>query len=194
MHVPPSKVDKAVEKGPTMRSKMVFLIAVLALLVAACGSDEAELPLAPTDDNPPPAAGACHEDEPDCDDTPGDIGAPVDLPDVDPTDIVELFGVDALVDSAPEGVVTAQGFYIDDADGTRLCSLLAESLPPQCGGASIPLEGPVAFETQTSQGVSWTDVPVVVVGELIDGAFVISSGRRPSPDGRPQRQPIRRDA
>jgi hypothetical protein len=56
----------------------------------------------------------------------------------------------------------------------KLCSALAESYPPQCGGASLVLDG---LDLATIQGLttptepdyahtSWTESPIVVHGTL----------------------------
>jgi hypothetical protein len=52
---------------------------------------------------------------------------------------------------------------------------LAESFPPQCGGASIPLADTSAIDPDsinTNQGISWTDDEVFILGEIVDGVFV----------------------
>ena len=70
--------------------------------------------------------------------------------------------------------VTVSGFLIADRDGnTRLCSVLAESLPPQCGGDRINLLGFDAssvLNSKTPQRPSdigttrWTDHQITVTG------------------------------
>ncbi|NIR41603.1 MAG: hypothetical protein GWN79_26950, partial [Actinobacteria bacterium] len=72
------------------------------------------------------------------------------------------------------GVIAVKGFVVADADGIRLCDLLAESLPPQCGGTWIELANLDAIdpdELKTEQGVTWTDFPVTVLGEIVDGVL-----------------------
>jgi hypothetical protein len=73
------------------------------------------------------------------------------------------------------GILAVQGFYVDDSNGTRLCEALAESFPPQCGGANVglgDLSGIDLGELQSNGGVTWSDDVVVVIGELIDGVLV----------------------
>ena len=71
--------------------------------------------------------------------------------------------------------VTASGYLIVDTDGnSRLCSLLLESLPPQCGGDRIDLPGfdvstvPSTKNLQFVPGgirtVIWSDSPITVKG------------------------------
>ena len=73
------------------------------------------------------------------------------------------------------GVLAVKGFVVADADGIRLCEALAESMPPQCGGASIDLANLDAIdpdELRTEQGVTWSDSTVTVLGEIVDGMLV----------------------
>ena len=70
--------------------------------------------------------------------------------------------------------VTVSGHLITDSDGkTRLCSVLAESLPPQCGGDWIHLLGFDASSVPNSktpqrpsdiQTTRWTDSYITVTG------------------------------
>ncbi len=152
-------------KNTAIRVGAALLAAVMVL--AACGdaSDE-ELPTAPDTvlDQPDPA-GACLPDEPDCD------------------DMVVVGGVlaggglsvsEALTTTAP-GVLAVRGFLVDDGGEARLCELLAESLPPQCGGASVPVDGYDAVSIgplSVAQGVTWSDSTVVIFGTLQDGRLV----------------------
>ena len=57
-----------------------------------------------------------------------------------------------------------------------MCDLLAESLPPQCGGAVISVTGyeeVLGTPLKSAQGVSWTDELVSLLGEIVDGTFVV---------------------
>jgi len=70
--------------------------------------------------------------------------------------------------------VTVSGFLIADRDGTvRLCSVLLESFPPQCGGDRIELLGfdaSVVPDTSSPQRqsdirtVRWTNDQITVTG------------------------------
>ena len=173
------------------RLSMLALVTVLALFAAACGGDgeatasddPAALPPA-TEDAPPPAAGACEVGEPDCNDTPGiggdELPPPSDLPDESGPGtgmLVEggLTVSDAIGGDAT-GVIAVQGFLLIDADGARLCEALAESFPPQCGGASLPVTGydeVLTSPLSTSGDVSWTDQSVSLLGEIVDGTLVV---------------------
>lgn len=173
------------------RLRMIALLTVLTLLAAACGGDgeatpsddPAALPPA-TEDAPPSAAGTCLAGEPDCNDIPG-VGGDALPP---PSDLEEQPGPatgmvvdggltvsDALSGDAT-GVIAVQGFLLIDADGARLCEALAESFPPQCGGASMPVTGyeeVLGAPLSNSGDVSWTGEPVTLLGEIVDGTLTV---------------------
>ena len=167
------------------------LMAALMLVLAACGStdggDTGELPLNDNpSDTPPAAAGACLEGEPDCNDT-GDMNTPGPLPlDGSSDEGGGVTGSGALADGGltvseamatdATGTIAVQGFLVADGTGARLCEALAESYPPQCGGASVPVmdyEEVVGVPLQNAQGVTWTDDLLSLFGELVDGVFVV---------------------
>jgi hypothetical protein len=145
-----------------MMKKLLILFAVFTLAVAACGGDTDSASELPANDDAAvsgPAAGACLEGEPDCNDTPG--GEPQDLPEpgTDSDPVVNLSIADA---AAASGQVTVTGFLVDVAGESRLCEALAESFPPQCGGASITMTSLDQIdpdELQTEGDVTWTDFP-----------------------------------
>jgi hypothetical protein len=161
--------------------KMLTAIALIALLAAACGDDGAAAD-APGQLPPDPAA-TCPEGTPDCNDTPG-LAEPPILPG-EPDEGVDPGATPMVVDGGltvsealatdSTGPIAVSGFVVEDAAGLRLCEALAESFPPQCGGASIPLADTSTIdpdELQASQGVAWTDSPVTVLGEIVDGILV----------------------
>ena len=164
--------------------RLLLLSAVLAAVLAACGGDASdnELPADPGDDSTPAAAGACLADEPDC----NDIGVPADggelpLPADDGEVVTDGMAAEPLTVSEAvvfdtDGVIAVQGFLFDDGSGPVLCEVLAESFPPQCGGASVAVSGheeAVDVPFVTEQGVTWTDQPLVLFGEYVDGTLVV---------------------
>ena len=185
--------------------KVAAVGAALVLVVAACGGDSddeaapapttaavqdadpAVLPPNPNPSDSPPIAGACLEGEPDCQDIPGQ--EPQDLPvfDEEPgSGDQPVTGMGAVVDGGltvgealttdATGILAVQGFLLDDGSGYRLCEVLAESFPPQCGGATVGItnfEEVLGVPLANSQGVSWTDSTVTFFGELVDGVFVV---------------------
>jgi len=71
--------------------------------------------------------------------------------------------------------VAVRAYVIVAPDGSaRLCDALAESSPPQCGGASLALTGlPDGFLTglRSAQGVRWTDAPLQLIGRVRGDEF-----------------------
>lgn len=90
------------------------------------------------------------------------------------------------LDADTAGVIAVSGFIVADKTSVRLCELLAESLPPQCGGASIVVTGVTAdglnelpdsdkLGLQTAQDVTWTNGIVSLFGEVVQGELVIDT-------------------
>lgn len=167
------------------RSRTLLGIVAFALFAAACGSGTNSTSTVPTDDLAP-IAGACSIDDPDCVDT---AVAGEDEPlflDDEPTDgVTPAAGMvapgggvtvgEALTTDAT-GVLAVTGFVVAGPDGALLCSLLAESLPPQCGGDVVALDGLDSIDPtllQESQGVTWTNEAVTLFGEIVDGTLVV---------------------
>ncbi len=185
--------------------RVLVLVAVLAIVAAACGDDDepaaapsptapaagdpASLPPNPNDDPAAPIAGACLEGEPDCQDIgvptePQDLPIAPEDPNMEPGDVVAPSGmvvgggltVSQALETDAEGIIAVQGFlFIVDGEA-RLCELLAESFPAQCGGASLPVtnyEEVLGTPTIEEQGVTWTDEVVTFLGEIVDGTLVV---------------------
>ncbi len=70
------------------------------------------------------------------------------------------------VDDGTTVVVTGALFVEDDT--VRLCSAVAESFPPQCGGASLEVEGLDLsdLELEEEQGIRWSEGSVEVEGVM----------------------------
>lgn len=159
--------------------KLTLGFAAFALITAACGTSAEEVPVNTNPDVNPAISGACLVDEPDCNDT-GAIGdEPIDLPpssgDVTTGAVVDggLTVSEALTTDAI-GILAVGGFLVDDGTTARLCEALAESFPPQCGGASIELASYSTIDPdslKTEQGVTWTDDHIIMFGEIVDGVF-----------------------
>ena len=163
------------------------VVLVVALMAGACGGTADEIA---TDGAA--IAGTCPIDTPDCVDTVGSSDGPIVANDGplfvndEPTDglspsaplvIGEGLTVSEALATEATGVLAVQGFYVNDGTGALLCESLAESFPPQCGGASIPLQNVDAdnFDIQSEEYVTWTNETVTLFGEIIDGAFVVAS-------------------
>lgn len=151
--------------------RITLLIAIGVLALAACSTPAADGALPPDDGSTAgdDAGQTCLPGEPNCADDPsnGEGQAP-ELP----AELGDVTIAD-LLDGAP-GRVTAAGFIVATGDEVRLCENLLESFPPQCGGLSIPIEGygEVELSGLPSEGdVTWSDFPVTLEGEVVDGAF-----------------------
>lgn len=153
------------------RVRYVAVLGVLALMMAACGSDE------PTSNLPINNAAAggdglsaatCLPEEPNCEDTFVDSGEPTGPPSAG-------VQVATVVNTDIDGGFVVVGFYFADDGGVRLCEALAESFPPQCGGPSILFDNTAGVDLgvlSIEQGVTWSDQPILVEGEVVDGVFV----------------------
>jgi len=77
----------------------------------------------------------------------------------------------------PGGPFVITGYLVVDGGQARLCEALAESFPPQCGGAALRLEGldleAVEFPVQTEGAVTWTDGAVSLTGVLDGDIFTV---------------------
>jgi hypothetical protein len=83
---------------------------------------------------------------------------------------------DALASDSDEMLLVNGNLLAQDGE-VRLCSALAESFPPQCGGASLVVEGLKLEEVDglVSDGaVSWTDRPIQLLGVVGDGTLTVS--------------------
>ena len=87
---------------------------------------------------------------------------------------------DTLFDSDMDADVVVVGNLVVDSAGARLCGVLLESDPPQCGARSVKVTGvdrlDVIFEE--SQGVRWT--LATLWGHYADGTLAILDGQPPS--------------
>lgn len=99
--------------------------------------------------------------------------------DADPGDGAATEGwvtVEQALAERPDGEVTIRGFLIDSGGDVRLCELVLESYPPQCGGASVVVEGVdvAARDDATTEGdISWVD-QAELTGQLEGDTFVVT--------------------
>ncbi len=169
--------------------RWILLFTAAVLVLAACGgTDGAELPTVdPNLPEVPDTIGACVPDEPECDDTVVVDTEPEPLPPgSEPADdggetvsggmLVDggLSVSEALATDAT-GIIAVRGFLLIEGSDARLCEVLAESFPPQCGGSNLAVSGheSVAFPPLINEGnVTWSNEQVVVYGELADGTLI----------------------
>ena len=67
---------------------------------------------------------------------------------------------EALGHGPTDDIVAVTGALFIDADGTvRLCDALLESFPPQCGGATLVVDGLdlAALDLEEANGVRWAE-------------------------------------
>lgn len=82
---------------------------------------------------------------------------------VDRTSIADGPGIsvaDALGQAGGEGVLVNGTLFIDADGSARLCDAIAESFPPQCGGARLIVENldpTMVPELQEQDGVRWAE-------------------------------------
>ena len=95
------------------------------------------------------------------------------------SDGTDRLTVDEFTDRPPTEPVEVEGFLLVEGDDARLCAAIAESYPPQCGGASIGLDAfdaAAVADVATSEGdVSWIEGAVVVLDPSDDGRATLLS-------------------
>jgi len=89
---------------------------------------------------------------------------------------MHVLGVAEAKASGDGGPLFVVGLLIDDGSGWRLCEMVLESYPPQCGGEFLRVEGldHTALPLQEASGVRW-QVDATVVGE-VDGDVLTVTG------------------
>ena len=92
--------------------------------------------------------------------------------------------IGGIIDGEPSGDVNVLGYVLIDQNGSRFCSVLLESFPPQCGQPSVDLVNldTGVLDLQEVQGVQWTDDMVVLLGRYRDGTFTVVDGGDAAPD------------
>jgi hypothetical protein len=171
------------EERPMDRIGMKLLVVLaVALVTASCSTSDGTREVGTND--APDAAAACAEDQPECSDTSvsGDLptgGEDPPAPTTDSNDEPTSGGMvidggvtvsDAIAYRGSEPVAVG-GFVVVTSDGAHLCESLAESFPPQCGGARLVLVDRDALGDLVliEEGdVQWSPDRVVVTG-TVDG-------------------------
>ena len=86
--------------------------------------------------------------------------------------------------STLDGPLLVNGYVFVYADGSVVfADLILESFPPQPGGATVTVEGLDVMQLPLTEGptdaeiaiTAWTDIPVQLLGEIVDGVFVGNS-------------------
>jgi len=79
--------------------------------------------------------------------------------------------------SRPGRTVLVSGFVVAEGDHVRLCEALAESYPPQCGGAFLEVRGldvSAMPGVETVQDVRWTPRARQLLGEVSGGTLSVT--------------------
>ena len=86
------------------------------------------------------------------------------------------YTVSELLDLQAKQQVVVTGMVVATPAATLLCEALAESFPPQCAGRWVVVTNPGAIEADlASEGsVMWSDKPLSLTGNLVDGRFVLA--------------------
>lgn len=117
------------------------------------------------------ALAACGGDD---DSAAGDDVSPAPTVPVGPGISIE----EALETDSDEPQLVNGNLLITDGQA-RLCSALAESFPPQCGGASLLITGLDLARVDgliVEGDVMWTDRPIQLAGVVSDGILTVSGG------------------
>lgn len=71
--------------------------------------------------------------------------------------------------------VTAAGFVVWESRGARLCEVLAESFPPQCGGPWVVIANPerLSIDLESEGQVQWSQGRVEIAGRYDGDRFII---------------------
>ncbi|NNC80310.1 MAG: protease inhibitor I42 family protein [Acidimicrobiales bacterium] len=86
-----------------------------------------------------------------------------------PVQVSDLFNGDGARDA------TVRGFVVWDENQARLCEVLMESFPPQCGGEAVVISNPeqLDVELETEGAVRWTQGFVEIAGSFDGEVFVV---------------------
>lgn len=89
--------------------------------------------------------------------------------------------IDEALASDSDEMLLVSGNLLAQGGDVRLCSALAESFPPQCGGPSLIVDGLKLEEVDgllTEGDVAWTDRPIQLLGIVADGTLTVSENAR----------------
>ena len=171
-----------------MNAKLLAPVAVLLIASSCAVSEERGGPGA---DGVPEVLLACAEDQPDCQDTvaTGDLptGGNTPLaPASEPADgsvsdgmvVGDGLSVSEAIRQQGSQPVAVHGFAVRTTEAARLCETLAESYPPQCGGASLTIANPDATDDLPlieDGDVQWSPDIVTVIGTVTGNELTIDT-------------------
>jgi hypothetical protein len=141
-------------RRPRRRLIIACLVATLTLAAAACGADDGD-----------GLDGAVDETGPEYSDT-------NDTPPGEPMNVLDAA-------AQPEGTrVTVTGVLIEDTGTLFIADALAESFPPQPGGATLEIEDLLIdeFDGVITEGpIQWRDEPATITATLQGGLLTDST-------------------
>ncbi len=163
--------ERRQRSAPATRAIVGIVVpAVAALMLAACAGaaspDDAEAPTAGRSADPGANTAQPGATATDRDGTATDPGSTAP----------RAYTVDQALTAGVDGPILVTGLLIDAGNGWRLCEAIAESYPPQCGGASVSVDGvdPAEYDLERADGVRWSEA-ATVVGTL-DGDTLTVTG------------------
>lgn len=77
-----------------------------------------------------------------------------------------------------DGPLLVRGYVLAEGSTVRLCDVLLESFPPQCGAPSLEVRGLDLASlpgVQSSSNVRWSDQQRLLLGEVTNGVLRVSS-------------------
>lgn len=159
-------------KKPLEQRRLAVVLAAVAVIAVACGAGDDQPEGAPP---APDVAADEPADLPPIND--GPAGAPNEpvTPGI-PWSTEFSMSVSEILSAEAAGAAAVKGFLVVDASGARLCDVLAESYPPQCGGETLPITNYEEFlvvPVQEAQGVTWTNDVVSFIGLIVDGTLIV---------------------
>jgi hypothetical protein len=174
-----------------MSRTSVWFITVVSVAVIASSCAVSEERSGPGADGIPEILVACAEDQPDCQDTltTGDLPTGGNDPIAPPTEpdggsvsngmVAEdgLSVADAIAYRGSEPVAV-HGYVVRTSETTQLCETLAESFPPQCGGASLTLVNADTIDDLPliEEGdVQWSSDSVILTGTVVGTELTIET-------------------
>jgi hypothetical protein len=169
----------------------IWLITVICVAVIASSCAASEERSGPGADGIPEILVACAEDQPDCQDTltTGDLPtggndpiAPSEQPNSGSASdgMVVDDGLSVAEAIAYQGSepVAVHGYVVRTSETAQLCETLAESFPPQCGGASLALVNADTIDDLPllEEGdVQWSSNSVILVGTVAGTELTIEA-------------------
>jgi len=172
-----------------LSATLVGLLAVI-LVASSCGAVSEERS-GPGADGIPDVVFVCADNQPDCQDTitTGDLPTGGDDP-VAPTTgpgegaasngmiVDDGLSVSEAITYEGSHAIAVHGYVVRTSESAQLCEALAESYPPQCGGANLILVNPNATDDLPlleDGNVQWSPDIVILIGTVTGTELTIDT-------------------